>query len=241
MTEKGTKNQFAVLKTALPILSVQDIRVVLANQQNQPPTTKIIRSIPLDYDILTQQGIREWKSSRSMTIEQTDITTIKSNNLHAPSKFKVTVEPVNQFESIDEKVRQIEEYAMRIESDFNELQIPEPTDVPEVQPLFSDKRQRHRSKSSEKIEDPLASSRVERELFYKHEPVYPDRVISATEKARYMVRTTEEKMDSGFGRTNIKSKTKETKSKKKQSKKQVSASIPVNWDEVNQLLQQNDF
>jgi hypothetical protein len=108
----------------LPVLSNQDLKVVFAQEGQAHPQTTVEFQIPLDYDILCAQGCRDWQAQRAITIEQTDITTIKSDALADPSQLRMRAQPVDQFEGLDAKLREIEVEAEAMRKDFDLLDIP---------------------------------------------------------------------------------------------------------------------
>jgi hypothetical protein len=135
---KSNPNQaFPQYKSSLPQLTPQDLKVIFAHQAHEHPQTTVVFKIPLNYDILCPQGMRDWKSQRAVSIEQSDITTIKTDNSAANTGTRVTVQPVDHFETLDAKVREIEQDAELMERDLLELGIPELAHPPAVEPLFT--------------------------------------------------------------------------------------------------------
>jgi hypothetical protein len=92
--------------------------------------------VPLAYDILSVQGCREWKTHRTVAIEQLDITTIQTDAIAGPSHPRVDIQPVDQFQGVDAKLREIEQDADAMRRDFDSLDIPRPAYSPQIEPLF---------------------------------------------------------------------------------------------------------
>jgi hypothetical protein len=133
----STNQAFPQCKTALPQLTLQDLKVIFAPKGQELPQTTVRFKIPLHYDILCPQGVRDWKSQRAVSIEQSDITTINTEDIAVNSGCRVAVQPVNHFEPIDAMVAEIEAHANRMREDLELLGIPKLAHPPHVEPLFA--------------------------------------------------------------------------------------------------------
>lgn len=248
MSEKSSKHQatnFKNLKDPLPALSFQDIKVVFANSPMNNPTTTVVMSIPYYYDLLSPQGIRDWNSQRAATIEQEYVTTIKKDSLVKPGSFQTVIQPVNEFQNIDDKVSEIMQYANIIEHDLDDLGIPQLTEKPHVEPLFDD-HSRHQRKvriidndldeQNENGENQSTMTAHTTRQFSKAK--ISNTALQSTERAREKVRIAERKMEKTF-------KSGLTQRKKSDS----STSRPIaneergkyNWTRINQLMQEDTF
>lgn len=244
MSRKTGKHSGTTLvnrKTPLPELSFQDIKVVFANSPANHPATTVVMSIPYCYDLLSPQGIRDWNAQRASSIEQENVTTIQKDSFYKPVTFKTVIEPVSEFNNIDEKVREIKQYANIIEQDLDELGIPQLTEQPHVEPLFKEysrheKRVRIYDDTDEQAESQSNASTRTIKQFSKKK--ISSSIIDSTERAREKVKIAERSLDStvksGF-------------SKRKKSDDMKSRPIAneergkYNWGRINQLMQEDTF
>jgi hypothetical protein len=136
---KRDEPAFTQRKAALPPLTSQDLKVALAKTPHDRPQTIVSFLIPLPYDILCAQGVREWRSQRAATIEQSDVTTIRQDELMDPSfDRKDKTDRPDYFERLDRKLDEIQDYADRMDRELTELGIPEPAEPPVIEPYFGD-------------------------------------------------------------------------------------------------------
>lgn len=71
-------------RSPLTPLTHRELQVVLAKPESRRPCADIIFGFPLDYDVMSAQGIREWKAKRPEMIEQDFITMIKTSLVGPP-------------------------------------------------------------------------------------------------------------------------------------------------------------
>ena len=233
---KNQSQTFQNRKVSLPPLSMQDMRVIFANSSGTRPATKVIMAIPYYHDIMSAQGVKEWNTIRASTIEQEDIVTIKNDTLTQPGAFQFTVQPVNHFEPIDTKVREIEKYADIMEQDLDELEIPQVTETPYVEPIFTEYPKRApRVRFDEDFGQDSSSSKPKQ--FGSSKPKTNKYAISSTERAREKVKIAERTLRHGFGdskkRKKVKSSVKKNVSNDERGK--------LNWARINELMQDDKF
>ena len=231
-TEEKQTLVFPQRKTPLPQLTPQELKVILSRGA-ESPQTKVVFQIPLNYDIMCVQGIRDWKSQRDVTIEQDDITTIKSDKLGVPS-FKMVIQPVDQFEGLDSKVREIEQCAEMMERDLDDLDIPHPAERPTVEPLFTTTYTR-RSVTVQETENLEGTSHSKKDVFTR--TAMQQKSSTSTDRAREKVRLAQRTMKGTFGASSSESvDTREGRNKKREH-----TSGKINWARINELMQQEEF
>ncbi|KAK8894483.1 hypothetical protein M9Y10_022917 [Tritrichomonas musculus] len=241
-SNKAQGQTFINRKDPLPDLSFQDIKVVFANSPSINPATTVVMSIPYYYDLLSPQGIRDWNAQRASSIEQENVTTIRKDSFTKPVSFKTVIQPADEFNSIDQKVNEIKQYATIIEQDLDDLGIPQLTEQPHVEPLFQEythhtKRVRiydlDTDDQSENAEGKSALASSQTKQFSK--PKISSTILDSTERAREKVKIAETKLvKSGFSQR-----------KKSDDKK----NRPIaneergkyNWGRINQLMQEDSF
>ena len=231
-TEEKQTLVFPQRKTPLPQLTAQELRVILS-RGNEAPQTKVVFQIPLNYDIMCLQGVRDWKSQRDITIEQDDITTIKSDKLGVPS-FKMVIKPVDQFEGLDSKVREIEQCAELMERDLDDLAIPHPAEPPVVEPLFTTTQTR-RAVTLAENESLEGTSYSKKDVFVR--TAMHQKSTTSTDRAREKVRLAQRTMKGTFGT----SASENTETRDGQTKKREHTSGKINWARINELMQQEEF
>jgi hypothetical protein len=132
---------FPQRKKPLPTLTAKDLREVFAPKdprKEQKQQTQILMEIPLQYDVLCIQGVRDWRAKRAITIEQCDVQPIRSKQFAERADFSASQKPYDQFERLDARMNKIEEIADQMEQDFDSLSIerPDKSRIPVQKPLF---------------------------------------------------------------------------------------------------------
>lgn len=222
---------FSQRKTPLPQLSMQDIKVMMAGQGDKPQT-KLLMQVPLNYDIMCAQGVRDWQSQRGVTIEQCDIMTITSDTLGIP-KSRTIVQQINHFEGLDSKVREIEECVELMERDLDDLDIPQPSEPVVVEKLFSANHARKPVKLDDTEDNSALQTSFKREVLPK--TTITMKASTSTDRAREKVKLAQRTIQGGFGTTVFDSKKNEKKSEVRHHPGK------INWIRINELMQDEEF
>ena len=145
----GSRND-SYCKGCLPQMSVQDKRVFFSNiGKENTPHTKVLLCIPLPEDIFTSDGKKKLENLACTQIEQIQISSIRSDDLLHPSQLSIMPVKHDEFEEMDQKVKESERIALKIQKEFEELGISPPIDPIDVEPLFGEYIEREPSVMSE--------------------------------------------------------------------------------------------
>ncbi|OHS93941.1 hypothetical protein TRFO_39872 [Tritrichomonas foetus] len=236
MKNKTQVSNFINRKTQLPALSAQDMKIVFAHSETDKPVTKVVMSIPYYYDLLSAQGVREWNASRAATIEQEDVTTIKNDALSQPGAFHFTIQPIDHFEPIDSKVREIEQFASIMQQDLDELDIPQLAEPPHVEPIFTELP--HRTTRVRFDDEEVDEAAIKRQRKQFDKPKVSRHAISSTDRAREKVKIAERTLKTGFGDNKKRKKVRDDDKRRNVANEERGK---VNWARINQLMQEDEF
>lgn len=129
---------FTKRSTPLPPLSFQELRPYFDDSISDKSKITKIMAIPYHFDLLSKKGISEWRAQRRNFIEQDNVSTFHDESFVHPDALRRSfrTQQVDQFQEIDDKLNQIARSARKMEQDYDELNIPQPNEVPSVGQMF---------------------------------------------------------------------------------------------------------